>query len=73
MFAAMSNLFHEQLKERDRELAEMKVLLKQTSAQVADLHRVKFTPIEKLVVKEDSSANLRTKILSRPPRQAIRR
>jgi hypothetical protein len=44
-----------------------------TSNQVADLHRVKFTLIEKLVEKGDSSANLRTKILSRSPRKAIRK
>ena len=61
---AMSNLFQEKLSERDRELAEIKVLLKQTSAQVADLHRVKFTPIAKLTVPEDVDAMLTDEILS---------
>lgn len=72
---AVSNLFTEQLKTRDQELAEIRLLMsqiaaqgKQTAVQVADLHRVKFTPIAQLAEKEDIDAKLTEEILSIRPR-----
>ena len=76
---AMSNLFAEQLKIRDQELAEIRLLMsqiaaqgKQTAAQVADLHRVKFTPINKLVEQQDIGAKFMEEIFSIPPRRSRR-